>query len=444
MSKNSTEYSCVSCGYSTMQWLGKCPGCKEWNSLEQVQKSLIKNALKKTVSDLVTIDEIHYSEEDRFSTGIEELDRVVGGGLLKGSLTLLGGEPGIGKSTLILELCRYFPKKIVYVSGEESTNQIGRRCNRLGIRNKNLLMMQETVWENIKSMVLKEKPELFILDSIQTTVSSDISAVAGSPSQIKEIAFELMELCKANNITSITIGHITKEGTIAGPKLLEHMVDTALYFEGDKNQSQRYLRTMKNRFGSTSEVGLFRMSAKGLEEDVSNIEQITKRKVAPIGATTTCFYEGRRLAFCEIQGLIVEGRVGVGKRVSTGIDINRVSLMTAILDKYFEIPFSSYEIYLKIIGRDKLNGRDSDLAIIVTLLSSYKKRSVDTKSLFLGEVGLTGEILPINSLEEIIKEAKLFGYKRVYTALESNEHNKSDQEFQVIKTNHISELNLFE
>ena len=357
MAKVKSVFTCSECGYQTAKWLGKCPDCQQWNSFveEEVTKA---SKLAQKVSSVLggknsrpkNISEIENEKVQRYFTGINEFDRVMGGGVTYGSLTLIGGEPGIGKSTIIMEVCgkilsKYSDDKILYVSGEESESQVAERSKRLGVNSPNLYIYNETNWQKVLEQVKELKPKFLVLDSIQTTFSSEVDSAAGTLTQIREVTYEVMNYAKAYGLTCFLIGHVTKEGQIAGPKILEHMVDTVIYFEGDQLGQYRMLRVMKNRFGNTNEVGIFEMRETGLVE-VSNPSQYFLEQSIPgaFGRSITCILEGSRALFVEIQALVVENKFAVGRRTTQGLDSNRVALLVAVIDKYFGLPLSYNDI----------------------------------------------------------------------------------------------------
>jgi DNA repair protein RadA/Sms len=428
MAKKKTLYVCQTCSYESPKWLGKCPECQEWNSFEEFSKS--SSEISKSGSQVrstsskspKTIAQIEETKLSRCPTGLGEFDRVVGGGLVPGSLSLIGGQPGIGKSTILLEvmgrLAKSFPnEKVLYVSGEESESQIASRARRLDIDVENLLILNETVWQNILEIINKEKPKFLVVDSIQTTVSQEIQSAPGTVSQIREVTYELLNHVKSKDITCFIIGHITKEGNIAGPKILEHMVDTVIYFEGDQFGQYRILRAIKNRFGNTNEVGIFEMEEAGLKE-VPNPSQyfLDDQIVDSYGRSLTCILEGTRPLFIEIQALVVENKFGNGRRTTQGIDSNRLAMMVAIIEKYFEIPLGFNDIYVNIVGGFRLSSRESDLSVIASLISSYRSRPINPRELFLGEVGLTGEVRSVPMIESRLKEIQQLNYEAVYTS----------------------------
>jgi DNA repair protein RadA/Sms len=384
---------------------------------------------------------------DRYQTSIGEFDRVMGGGVTIGSLTLIGGEPGIGKSTLLMEVCgkllkTYSDEKILYVSGEESESQVAGRSKRLGVENSSFYIYHETNWQKIIEQVKILKPKFLVLDSIQTTHSSQIESAAGTLSQIREVTYELMNYAKAFNLTCFIIGHVTKEGQIAGPKILEHMVDTVIYFEGDQFGQYRMLRVMKNRFGNTNEVGIFEMQESGLLE-IKNPSQYFLDQSLPgsYGRSLTCILEGSRSLFVEIQALVVENKFAVGRRTTQGLDSNRVALLVAVIDKYLGIPLSYNDIYVNVVGGIKLSTRENDLSVIASLLSSYHGMAIPGDTIFLGEVGLTGEVRSVPMMEMRLKEISQMNYKRVITSKRAAEDFKGKYKIELTGITKASELN---
>jgi DNA repair protein RadA/Sms len=450
MAKHKTVFNCQDCGYQSPKWLGKCPDCGQWNSLveEEVMKPS-KAGPKSTAgrdSRPKTIAEVEHEEVARFQTSIGEFDRVMGGGVTVGSLTLIGGEPGIGKSTLLMEVCgkllnNYGKDRILYVSGEESESQVAGRSKRLGVNNSNFYIYNETCWQKVLEQVKELRPKFLVLDSIQTTHSNQVESAAGTLTQIREVTYELMNYAKANNLTCFIIGHVTKEGNIAGPKILEHMVDTVIYFEGDQLGQYRILRVMKNRFGNTNEVGIFEMQESGLAE-IKNPSQYFLEQSLPgsYGRSLTCILEGSRSLFVEIQALVVENKFAVGRRTTQGLDSNRVALLVAVIDKYLGIPLSYNDIYVNVVGGMKLSGRESDLAVIASLLSSYFATPIPGDTVFLGEVGLTGEVRSVPMMELRLKELAQMNYRRVITAKRVAEDFKGKFKVELLGINKASEL----
>ena len=388
----STIFVCNNCGYESQKWLGKCPACNEWNTF--VEEKAIKNAQTKQVSikkaaEVTSLNSIEKKEIVRIKSGFDELDRVLGGGFVNGSLTLLGGEPGIGKSTLILQICDKFEGegKVLYVSGEESAEQIKIRADRLNIRNQDIMFLGETDINVIESTIEGMKPKLVIIDSIQTMYSDEITSAPGSVSQVREITAKIMKICKMQNITTIIIGHVTKDGNIAGPRVLEHMVDTVLYLEGERYFSYRILRGVKNRFGSTNEIGMFEMRGEGMCE-ISNPSSvlISEREDNPSGSVIVASMEGTRPMLIEVQALTSPTVFGLPRRTANGIDYNRLTLLMAVLEKKAGLNLGSQDVYVNIVGGIKINEPAIDLGIIVAVASSFKNVSVNDDIVVIGEV----------------------------------------------------------
>lgn len=417
MAKASTIFVCNSCGYDSQKWLGKCPSCNQWNTF--VEEKVIKSASTKELSikksaEVTSLNSIEKKEISRVKSGFSELDRVLGGGFVNGSLTLLGGEPGIGKSTLILQICDKIQGdgKVLYVSGEESGEQIKLRADRLNISNKEIMFLGETDINIIESTIENIKPKLVIIDSIQTMYSDEITSAPGSVSQVREITSKIMRICKAQAITTIIIGHVTKDGNIAGPRVLEHMVDTVLYLEGERYFSYRVLRGVKNRFGSTNEIGMFEMRGEGMCE-INNPSSvlISEREEATAGSILVSSLEGTRPILIEVQALTSQTVFGLPRRNANGVDYNRLTLLMAVLEKKAGLNLSSQDVYVNIVGGIKLNEPAIDLGMIVAVASSFKNISVKEDVVVIGEVGLTGEIRSVNMIEKRIKEVEKLGFK---------------------------------
>ena len=420
MAKKKSLFECQACGFQTPRWMGKCPSCGEWDSIIELTKEQIEflenTSKSKSISPPVAkpITEIDEDNIQRTSSGSKELDLVLGGGIVPGSLTLIGGSPGIGKSTLLLKIAGNLArsgKKILYVSGEESAGQIKLRANRLDANNPNLYLLSEIRLESIINELDKRDYDFLVIDSIQTLYSQETPSAPGSVTQVRTITFELMRIAKSKRVPIFIIGHITKEGSIAGPRVLEHMVDTVLYFEGDSNSELRILRGFKNRFGSTNEVGIFEMSAKGLEDAKSIASKFfAKGKLQP-GSALTVIMEGSRPIVIEIQALVAES-YGHPKRSSTGLDNNRLNMLLALLEKKLDLPLGTYDVYINISGGIKITEPAADLAIIAAILSSYRDRPLSSEAIFLGEVSLTGEVRDIPSLSQRLREAQTQGFKK--------------------------------
>ena len=416
MGKDKTIFVCSSCGYESAKWLGKCPACNEWNSFyeEKIIKEN-KNSAEKGKKNATPkmLKEVEGKEKVRTSTGIGELDRVLGGGLVRGSLVLLGGEPGIGKSTLILQLCNKMSGegKVLYVSGEESAEQIKIRADRLNINNEDIMFLGETDIDLIQENILQMCPKLVIIDSIQTMYSEDISSAAGTVSQVREITSRIMRVCKSNDITTIIIGHVTKEGNIAGPRVLEHMVDTVLYLEGERYFSYRILRSVKNRFGSTNEIGVFEMRQDGLVEVANPSEyMLNGRPEGASGSVVVCLVEGTRPLMVEVQALVCDSNFGMPRRTAAGTDYNRVNLLMAVLEKRAGMRMSSSDAYVNVAGGIKVTEPALDLGIVIALVSSFRNKEIDSKTVIFGEVGLSGEVRAVTQVQQRVNEAVKLGF----------------------------------
>ena len=409
-------FFCQNCGHEESKWLGQCPACKEWNSFVEEKVSTAKTAVVKTsrAAEVVSLSEVSADDHTRILTGIQELDRVLGGGIVPGSLVLVGGDPGIGKSTLLLQVCQQLSqnKSILYISGEESLAQIKLRANRMGEFKENLKLLCETNLETIKNIIESRRPELVIIDSIQTMYSEEVSSAPGSVSQVRESTNIFMQLAKGLGISIFIVGHVTKEGTVAGPRVLEHMVDTVLYFEGDRHASYRILRGVKNRFGSTNEIGVFEMRQTGLVEVENPSEYMLSGKPENAsGSVVACSMEGTMPILIEIQALVCQSNFGLPRRTAAGTDYNRVNLLMAVLEKRIGLPLSNYDAYVNIAGGIKMNEPAIDLGIVMALVSSYKNRPIDEKMIVFGEVGLSGEVRAVNMPEQRVAEAKKLGFE---------------------------------
>lgn len=419
MAKVKASYVCSECGYESPKWFGKCPGCGEWNTMnEELPTVPIKGAVKgsvSTVSQIMSLNEIKEDYEKRISTGVNEFDRVLGGGIVLGSLVLLSGDPGIGKSTILLQVCQYLGKsnKILYVSGEESAAQIKMRASRLGVTTDNLFILPQTDVGIIVETIKNEKPNVVIIDSIQTMVYDEISSSAGSVTQVRECTNIFMHTAKGLGIPIFIVGHVNKDGAIAGPKVLEHIVDTVLYFEGERNYSYRMLRGVKNRFGSTNEIGVFEMTGIGLKEVLNpSLMMISGRPKNTSGTCVACVMEGSRPMLAEVQGLVCTTGFGTPRRMSTGFDYNRMSMLLAVLEKRAGYIFNNMDAYVNVIGGLKLEEPAADLTVAMALVSSLKDKAVGEDVLAFGEVGLAGEIRAVSNCEQRVTEAYRLGFKR--------------------------------
>ena len=417
----STAFFCQNCGYESAKWQGQCPACHEWNTFteEPVAKITGSAAVKKAAAEIrpVRLSEIQTDESQRISSGMEELDRVLGGGIVAGSLMLVGGDPGIGKSTLLLQVCRNLTgtgHKVLYVSGEESVQQIKLRAKRIGDFKDDLMLLCETNLELVRSVIEKIRPEIVVIDSIQTMYHEAVSAAPGSVSQVREATNVLMQIAKGMGISIFLVGHVTKEGVVAGPRVLEHMVDTVLYFEGDRYASYRILRGVKNRFGSTNEIGVFEMRQSGLREVTNPSEYMLDGKPENAsGSIVACSMEGSRPILIEIQALVCHTNLPMPRRTTAGTDFNRVNLLLAVLEKRAGMQMSACDVYVNIAGGIRMTEPAIDLGLILALVSSYKDIAIDEKTIAFGEVGLSGEIRSVNMAQQRVQEAKKLGFETV-------------------------------
>lgn len=408
-------FFCQNCGHEESKWLGQCPACREWNTFVEEKVASVKQGTARQVkeAEVVALSGVSVDEDTRVRTGIEELDRVLGGGIVPGSLVLVGGDPGIGKSTLLLQVCQRLSqeREILYISGEESLAQIKLRANRMGTFKDNLLLLCETNLEIIRSVIEKRRPQVVVIDSIQTMYSEEVASAPGSVSQVRESTNIFMQLAKGLGISIFIVGHVTKEGTVAGPRVLEHMVDTVLYFEGDRHASYRILRGVKNRFGSTNEIGVFEMRQEGLQEVANPSEyMLSGRPENSSGSVVACSMEGTRPILIEIQALVCQSNFGMPRRTAAGTDYNRVNLLMAVLEKRIGLHLSNYDAYVNIAGGIKMNEPAIDLGIVMALISSYKNRPIDEKMIVFGEVGLSGEVRAVSMPEQRVAEAKKLGF----------------------------------
>ena len=401
-------FFCQNCGHEESKWLGQCPMCKEWNTFVEEKMTMSKTveaAKSRGELEVVTLSSVSTTEDERIKTGIGELDRVLGGGI----------DPGIGKSTLLLQVCQRLAenkKKVLYISGEESLKQIKLRANRMGDFSENLYLLCETNLDLIRTVIEREKPETVIIDSIQTMYNEAVGSAPGSVSQVRESTNILMQLAKGMNISIFIVGHVTKEGTVAGPRVLEHMVDTVLYFEGDRHASYRILRGVKNRFGSTNEIGVFEMQRSGLAEVENPSEFMLNGKPEHAsGSVVACAMEGTRPMLMEIQALVCKTNFGMPRRTAAGFDYNRVNLLMAVLEKRIGLPLSGYDAYVNIAGGIKMNEPAADLGIVMAIASSYKNQPIAEDTIVFGEVGLSGEVRAVTMPEQRIAEAKKLGFK---------------------------------
>ena len=417
-----TAFFCQECGYESPKWMGQCPGCKQWNTFVeetvvtgQGKTAGVGNVVRKA-ADPIPLSQVEIHEEERLCTGIKELDRVLGGGIVGGSLTLVGGDPGIGKSTLLLQVCRNLAQKtqVLYISGEESLKQIKLRAQRIGAFSDRLLLLCETNLDVIWQTIEKRRPDVVIIDSIQTMFHEEVASAPGSVSQVREATGVFLQIAKGLGVSIFIVGHVTKDGSVAGPRVLEHMVDTVLYFEGDRHASYRILRGVKNRFGSTNEIGVFEMREEGLVE-VSNPSEfmLNGRPEGASGSVVACSMEGTRPILIEIQALVCKSSFGLPRRTAAGTDTNRVNLLMAVLEKRLGVHLSDSDAYVNIAGGIKMNEPAIDLGILLAIVSSYRDIVIDDKTLVFGEVGLSGEVRAVSMAEQRVHEARKLGFTTI-------------------------------
>lgn len=417
MSKQKTVFYCTECGNEQSKWTGQCPACKAWNSLVEEPKREENKATKSTImrprSVAKKLHQITADESDRIDTGISEFNRVLGGGIVEGSVVLIGGDPGIGKSTLLLQMCENINKEILYITGEESESQIKLRANRLGVNSENLSILAENSLDDIEAAVENANPEIIIVDSIQTVYRRDMASAPGSVSQVREATASFTTIAKTSNIAVFIIGHVTKEGTLAGPRVLEHLVDTVLYFEGDRYESYRILRAVKNRFGSTNEIGVFEMRNDGFEEVLNPSGIFVNVDEDDQGCCISCILEGTRPLVVETQALVSTTNFGNPRRMAAGFDNNRLILLLAVLEKKCGLKLGNQDVYLNVVSGLRIEDRASDLAICMAITSSYLNKELFESTAFIGEVSLTGEIRPVSSIDKRVSECMKMGFKNV-------------------------------
>lgn len=436
MAKPKTRFICQECGHVSPQWTGQCPQCAVWNSFVE---EVTSNGVRARVSTLQSakqararptpLHEVDLGDETRIETGVGELDRVLGGGIMHGSLILIAGDPGIGKSTLMTELGKYLPeRRILYVTGEESVRQVRLRAERLGIKTSNFLLLAETNVESIIAAAQEAEPDVMIVDSIQTVFRPDVQSAPGSVSQVRESAAALLQLTKSMDFPTFLVGHVTKQGSIAGPRVLEHMVDTVLHFEGDRHHAYRILRSVKNRFGSANEIGVFEMSERGLRE-VRNPSEIflSERRYDISGTTVVCAMEGTRPVLVEIQALVTSTSYGTPQRTATGFDAKRLQMLLAVLEKREGMRLSSQDVFVNAAGGVRLDEPAVDLGVTLAVASSLRDRDIDRRTLFVGEIGLGGELRAVGLVEPRIKEAAKLGFERVILPKTNAKRRPSDE-----------------
>lgn len=419
-SKSKSVYICSECGFESAKWVGKCPDCGQWNCMnEEIKETTAQRnagtSIARSSARPISLNEINTTEEARYRTGLSELDRVLGGGIVKGSLVLISGEPGIGKSTILLQICEYIGRtlRILYVSGEESSRQIKLRAARLGVQSDNLYILIETDIQCVIEQIRDDKPDLVMIDSIQTMNYTDLNSSPGSVTQVRECTTAVMRAAKSLEIPTIIVGHVNKDGAIAGPKVLEHIVDAVLYFEGDRQMSYRILRAVKNRYGSTNEIGVFDMGDNGLHQvDNPSLALLAGRPTNVSGTCVTCVIEGSRPILAEIQGLATTTGFGNPRRMATGFDYNRMSLLLAVLEKRAGYYFSNLDAYVNVVGGLRLDEPATDLAVAMSLVSSLKDVPISDDAIVFGEIGLAGELRSVTHIDARISEAERLGFKK--------------------------------
>jgi DNA repair protein RadA/Sms len=452
VAKKKIMYECLACGYESPKWLGKCPSCGAWNQMEEKPADIVaaegkdqinvQTSKQRQEGSALKLDEIEYTQEDRMSTDFQEFDRVLGGGVVEGSLVLIGGDPGIGKSTLLLQVAMQLAQKqkILYVTGEESFSQIKMRAERLELNNDNFYLLADTNLALIAREIQRLEPDMVVIDSIQTMSIPDHTGVAGSVSQVREATATLMRIAKSNRIAIFIVGHVTKEGNIAGPRMLEHMVDTVLYFEGEKHNRFRILRAVKNRFGSTNELGVFEMLDVGLKE-VGNPSQLFLEERIPgaTGSTVVAALEGTRTILAEVQSLMTPTVYGTAKRTASGIDYQRISLLLAVMEKHCGLLVQNQDAFFKITGGIKLDEPAIDLAIAMSIASSYWNKPTQVDDCYIGEIGLTGEIRRVSQIKERLKETAKLGFKRVFIPMNNYQDLKDVFDIEIVPVKTIQE-----
>ena len=448
-----TSFFCKECGYESAKWAGQCPACHEWNTLVEAPASGMKRGISHVgrgiggglFSDIkaYTMSEISAEQDERIETGIKEFDRVLGGGIVKGSLVLVGGDPGIGKSTLLTQVCRQLSDKqikVMYISGEESLKQIKMRANRIGEFNEYMKLLSETNIDSIENVLKSDEPEVCIIDSIQTMYRPDVESAPGSNGQVRECTNVLMQWAKVMGIAIFVVGHVTKDGSVAGPKMLEHMVDTVLYFEGESQASYRILRGVKNRFGSTNEIGVFEMRSTGLAEVLNPSEfMLTGRPVGTSGSVVSCSLEGTRPILAEIQALVAKSGLNNPRRSATGIDFNRMNLLIAVLEKRLGLHLYECDIYVNIAGGMRITETALDLAVIMAIASGYMDIAVPSDVMAIGEVGLSGEVRNINQTESRIREAAKMGFNTCIVPMSALKILKNVDNVRLIGVSNVAE-----
>lgn len=445
--QKTTIFFCSECGFESAKWMGQCPACHAWNTMVEepvIPKTSGKNTTVRTsTAKAAYLKDVETDDGDRYDSGMEEFNRVLGGGIVAGSLVLVGGDPGIGKSTILLQVCRNLAnagRKVLYISGEESLKQIKLRANRIGDITGELKFLCETDLDDIAAVLTAEKPDAAVIDSIQTMFVEDISSAPGSVSQVREATNIMLQIAKNNSVAIMLVGHVTKEGQVAGPRVLEHMVDTVLYFEGERSASYRILRAVKNRFGSTNEIGVFEMREEGLTEVPNPSEYMLEgRPVGASGAAVACSMEGTRPILLEVQALVNQTAFNMPRRMAAGADYNRVNLLMAVLEKRCHMPMSQYDAYVNIAGGVKMNEPAIDLAIIMAIVSSYKDTPIAERTVFFGEVGLSGEVRAVSMAENRIRESAKLGFTKAVVPKSVISKIKQTDGIEVVGVTSISE-----
>lgn len=443
--KQKTVFVCTECGYESAKWMGKCPECESWNTMEEEQVISQPQKVsysKESKSVPVRLKDVDINDYERYKCGIGELDRVLGGGVVRGSLVLVGGDPGIGKSTLLLQLAKHVEsnKKIFYVSGEESEKQLKMRADRIEVNNDNFMVMSETSSQIIMNYAKKLEPDILIIDSVQTMYNPELPSAPGSVGQVRDVTLSLMRFAKDTHTAVFVVGHVTKDGAIAGPKVLEHMVDCVLYFEGEKSQSYRVLRAVKNRFGSTNEIGVFEMSDGGLKEVENPSSMLLEgRPDGAPGSAVVCSLEGTRPVLAEIQALVCSTSFNMARRMATGMDYNRVNLIVAVLEKRMGLNLQNQDIYVNIVGGIRLFETAVDLGVAFSIVSSFRNRPIDKELATIGEIGLTGELRGINQIEKRVNEIKKLGFSRVIIPAANKKAVENVGGIEIIPVKNISE-----
>lgn len=444
--KIKTIYVCTECGYESAKWIGKCPACENWNTMAEETVHKTANTKGASVSSKkavpVKLSEVTTQDYERTQTKISELDRVLGGGIVKGSLVLVGGDPGIGKSTLLLQLAKFLDESvsIFYISGEESEKQLKMRAERINVKNEKFTVLAETDITQAFGYIEKEMPDILIVDSIQTMYNPEIPSAPGSVTQVRDITLSLMRLCKDTKTAVFIVGHVTKDGAIAGPKVLEHMVDCVLYFEGEKNQTYRVLRAVKNRFGSTNEIGVFEMTDEGLSEVKNPSEMmLSGRPEKAPGSAVCCSISGTRPVLSEIQALVCSSNFGMPRRMATGLDYNRVNLIIAVLEKRVGLNLQNQDAYVNVVGGIRIDETATDLAIAAAIASSFRNKEMDMNLAVIGEIGLTGELRGVTQIEKRIKEVEKLGFSRCIIPEANKKSVKDVKNLEIIAAKNVTE-----